>query len=150
MVVVRRGTENVNPVKTDQFSAPRIYAKINIHTERALLHSPYTAHPPNHHIHNGSELVSDDPSTYANNRFLDYGGGYSTTSYSAAGGAGGGGFLGGSQGGSQSNNAGKVCPTSFVLFCQYCPLYPFRLPSNPLLTKLHSQRAPTAKTPSVR
>ncbi|KAF6229098.1 hypothetical protein HO133_007212 [Letharia lupina] len=37
---------------------------------------------------------------------MDYGGGYSTTSYGAQGGAGGGGFMGGSQGGSQGA-AGK-------------------------------------------
>lgn len=37
---------------------------------------------------------------------MDYGGGYSTTSYGAQGGAGGGGFMGGSQGGSQGG-AGK-------------------------------------------
>ncbi|KAL8712540.1 MAG: hypothetical protein Q9225_006930, partial [Loekoesia sp. 1 TL-2023] len=34
---------------------------------------------------------------------MDYGGGYSTTSYGAQGGMGGGGFMGGSQGGSQPN-----------------------------------------------
>ncbi|KAL8913904.1 MAG: hypothetical protein Q9171_001397 [Xanthocarpia ochracea] len=34
---------------------------------------------------------------------MDYGGGYSTTSYGAQGGAGGGGFMSGSQGGSQPN-----------------------------------------------
>ncbi|KAL8848176.1 MAG: hypothetical protein Q9221_006784 [Calogaya cf. arnoldii] len=34
---------------------------------------------------------------------MDYGGGYSTTSYGAQGGAGGGGFMAGSQGGSQPN-----------------------------------------------
>ncbi|KAL8642084.1 MAG: hypothetical protein Q9228_001194 [Teloschistes exilis] len=36
---------------------------------------------------------------------MDYGGGYSTTSYGAQGGAGGGGFMSGSQGGSQPNAA---------------------------------------------
>lgn len=38
---------------------------------------------------------------------MDYGGGWSTTSYGAQGGAGGGGFMSGSQGGSQENPAGK-------------------------------------------
>ncbi|KAL8974124.1 MAG: hypothetical protein Q9197_001637 [Variospora fuerteventurae] len=45
---------------------------------------------------------------------MDYGGGYSTTSYGAQGGMGGGGFMGGSQGGSQPSG-GRGAPSKDTL-----------------------------------
>ena len=76
--------------------------------ERAALESPQTvlalATPHTKWV----RAIPNALAMHADDQNLDYGGGYSTTSYSAGGGAGGGGFVGGSQGGSQSNNAGKV------------------------------------------